>query len=192
MNRQFLTAFVDVLMLLLVCVFAMLVMAQWDDPKKDEAEKPQVIGQLQVFMSWPDSAVSDVDLWVQAPGDKAVGYPGKAGKVFDLLRDDLGYVNDVTGMNFENAFTRGLPPGEYLVNVHLYRADLRDLPIKVKVICQLRKNPESDLVTVFVQEVTLTNSKQEITVMRFTLDGEGNVVSTSRLPKPIVTARGGQ
>jgi len=159
-----------------------------------EAEKPQVIGTLQVFMQWPDTATSDVDLWVQAPGDRPVGYNGKAGMIFDLLRDDLGYQGDRTGMNFENAFTRGLPAGEYVVNVHLYRSIVADMPIRVKVICQLRKDPESPLVDVFVEEVTLTKAYQEITVMRFTLDSDGSVVSKTQLPKPIATVtedRGG-
>ena len=40
---------------------------------------------------WPPELDSDVDLWVQAPGDVPVGYSNKGGAVFNLLRDDLGH-----------------------------------------------------------------------------------------------------
>jgi hypothetical protein len=41
--------------------------------------------------------------------------------VFNLLRDDLGKAQDLTDNNYEVACSRGLPPGEYVVNVHMYR-----------------------------------------------------------------------
>ena len=74
-----------------------------------------------VEVRWPDQLDSDVDLWVQAPGDVPVGYSNKGGAIFNLLRDDLGQRADATGMNYEVSYSRGIPPGEYMVNVHLYR-----------------------------------------------------------------------
>ena len=46
----------------------------------------------------PPSMDSDVDLWVQAPGDMPVGYSNKGGAVFNLLRDDLGQQLDLSGL----------------------------------------------------------------------------------------------
>ena len=78
-------------------------------------------GNVLVEINWPPELDSDVDLWVQAPGDVPVGYSNKGGAVFNLLRDDLGRQVDLSGINYENAYSRGIVPGEYTVNVHLYR-----------------------------------------------------------------------
>ena len=74
-----------------------------------------------VEANWPPELDSDVDLWVQAPGDVPVGYSNKGGAVFNLLRDDLGQQLDLSGLNYETAYSRGIVPGEYTVNLHLYR-----------------------------------------------------------------------
>jgi hypothetical protein len=50
-----------------------------------------------------DAALAHFDLGVQAPGDVPVGYSNKSGGVFNLLRDDLGKVMDMTdGNSFVN------------------------------------------------------------------------------------------
>ena len=74
-----------------------------------------------VEANWPPDMDSDVDLWVQAPGDMPVGYSNKGGAVFNLLRDDLGQQLDLSGLNYESSYSRGIVPGEYTVNLHLYR-----------------------------------------------------------------------
>ena len=62
-----------------------------------------------VDAQWPDNWRTDVDLWVQAPGDVPVGYSNKGGVIMNLLRDDLG-TNDPTPLRYENQFSRGVPP----------------------------------------------------------------------------------
>lgn len=64
-----------------------------------------------------------------------MGYSNKDGRVFNLLRDDLGHVSDPLGINYENAFSRGAPAGEYTVNVHLYgnRAGVYPVPVTIAV-----------------------------------------------------------
>ena len=78
-------------------------------------------GNVMVEANWPPGMDSDVDLWVQAPGDMPVGYSNKGGAVFNLLRDDLGHQLDLSGLNYESSYSRGVVPGEYTVNLHLYR-----------------------------------------------------------------------
>ena len=60
-------------------------------------------GNVMVEANWPPELDSDVDLWVQAPGDVPVGYSNKGGAVFNLLRDDLGQQLDVSGLNYESS-----------------------------------------------------------------------------------------
>jgi len=88
-------------------------------------------GNLVVSAAWP-TGPDDVDLWLSAPGDRGIGYSNKSGKVWSLLRDDLGIANDTTPLNYESAFSRGLPDGQYVVNVRCYSC-LSAVPVSVEV-----------------------------------------------------------
>jgi hypothetical protein len=95
-------------------------------------------GNVTVETQWPDKLDADVDLWVEAPGDVPVGYSNKGGRVFDLLRDDLGMAQDMTDSNHEVAYSRGAPAGEYTVNVHIYRGVNATYPVPVKVTVSVK------------------------------------------------------
>jgi hypothetical protein len=117
------TVFRDVIMLALAGFVAMVVLLlpHLNPPGKAALDNSQPPGNVIVEVRWPDEIDSDVDLWVEAPGDVPVGYSNKGGVIFNLLRDDLGKRADATGMNYEVSYSRGIPAGEYTVNVHLYR-----------------------------------------------------------------------
>lgn len=160
---------------LLLCLF----LAQFVEQKKatatTEGIKPP--GAVMVEVRWPDGDSSDVDLWVQAPGDVPVGYSNKGGAVFNLLRDDLGTVLDATGLNYENSFARGVVPGEYTVNLHAYRA--QRLPIPCKVVVSVQGERDTVMRQILATEVTLTREGQERTALRFRLDAAGALVPGS-------------
>lgn len=146
---------------------------------EDEIKSP---GQIMVEIVWKHGVDIDVDLWVQAPGDHSIGYSRKEGVVFDLLRDDLGMLNDTLPLNYENAFTRSQPPGEYIVNVMAYRIGKADsLPLDV-IVKVSKKLPNGTSVVVLQKMVTLTHHGQEITVTRFTLDEDGEASNFHDVP----------
>ena len=60
------------------------------------------------------------------------GYSNKGGLIMNLLRDDLG-TNDPTPLRYENQFSRGVPPGEYTINLHLFRNLQGTYPVPVDV-----------------------------------------------------------
>ena len=145
--------------------------------------QPSVI----VEITWPPGWNTDVDLWVQAPGDVPVGYSNKGGLIFNLLRDDLGRVGDPTGINYEIAFSRGIPPGEYTVNVHLFRNAEGTLPVPVNAVVSVKPKPQAQARQILASKVALTRHGQELTVFRFTLDEKGALEpgSVHSLPKPL-------
>ena len=98
-----------------------------------------------VELRWPQELDADVDLWVQAPGDVPVGYSNKGGRVFNLLRDDLWHRGDVTGLNHEIAYSRGIPAGEYTVSLHLFR-NTGAYPVPTVVAISLKARPDGPLV----------------------------------------------
>ena len=149
-------------------------------------ETAQPPGNVMIEARWPDGVDSDVDLWVQAPGDIPVGYSNKGGAVFNLLRDDLGARADATGINYEVSYARGLPPGEDTANLHLYR-NVVGAPVPVTVVASVKTSVQESARQILSAKVELTREGQEVTVFRFRLDAAGALVpgSVTSLQKPL-------
>ena len=141
-------------------------------------------GNVYVQANWDANIEADVDLWVRAPTDTAVGYSNKGGKVFNLLRDDLGKLLKDDPSNFEVAFSRGAPAGEYVVNVHMFRNRANVWPLKVTLEINLNREG-SGIFSIGKRTVTFTKAQQEITVLRFKLDENGKLVSGSEHDLPV-------
>ena len=185
--------FRDVITLSLIGIVALVIimLAHLNPPgeKQDKDDDPP--GNLIVEIVWPNNYDTDVDLWVEAPGDKPVGYSNKAGLHFNLLRDDLGTTNDPTPINYENAYTRGLIPGRYTVNVHLYRNMEQVYPIEVIVTVRIKTTPTAAIRNLLDRKVNLERPGQELTVFSFDLNEAGYVdqrtIKTSYKPLRSVT-----
>lgn len=148
--------------------------------KKQEAADnidPPSQGTLRVEAFWPDDMNTDVDLWVGGPVGKPVGYSNLGGPLWNLLRDDLG--QDISGRNMEIAFTRGIWPGEYIVNVHLFNLKTGKVPVSVRVVVSHKETRESPSQELFFTNVELKTSGQELTVFRFMVDPQFHVVTSS-------------
>jgi hypothetical protein len=146
-------------------------------------------GSVIVELHWDDKIDADVDLWVQAPGDVPVGYSNKSGKIFNLLRDDLGHSGDPLSMNYEIAYGRGLWPGEYTVNAHLFRSADGHFPVAVTAKVSVRA-PNGEINNLLQSQVMLNYVGQETTIFRFKLDSHGNLVpgSVNRIHKALRSA----
>jgi hypothetical protein len=183
------TVFRDVLMLALAGFVAIVVLLlpHLNPTGAEEVAADEPPGNVVVEARWPDGLATDVDLWVQAPGDVPVGYSNKGGAVFNLLRDDLGTRADSTALNYEVSYARGVVAGEYTVNLHLYRnqADVR--PVPTTVVVSVKPAPDRSAEQILSSEVDLVREGQEITVFRFELDDAGELVpgSVHGLPKAL-------
>ncbi|MCB2054899.1 MAG: hypothetical protein KDE35_11740 [Geminicoccaceae bacterium] len=175
------TVFRDVIMLALAGFVALviLMLPHLNPPGENNTADADPPGNVIVELRWPDEMDSDIDLWVQAPGDVPVGYSNKGGVIFNLLRDDLGRRADATGMNYEVSYSRGIPPGEYTVNVHLYRNPSRTFPIPVTVVTSVKKDSRESARQILASKVELVREGEEETVFRFALDESGDLVPGS-------------
>jgi len=175
------TVFRDVIMLALAGFVAMvlLLLPHLNPPGEAAKENTQPPGNVIVEVRWPDELDSDVDLWVEAPGDVPVGYSNKGGVIFNLLRDDLGKRADATGMNYEVSYSRGIPAGEYTVNVHLYRNTAGVYPIPVTVVTSVKKSSKESARQLLASHIELTREGEELTVYRFRLSEDGDLVPGS-------------
>ncbi|MFQ5958698.1 MAG: hypothetical protein ACE5LF_04945 [Alphaproteobacteria bacterium] len=175
------TVFRDVILLALTGFVAMvlLLLPHINPPAKADNDPTSPPGNVIVEIRWPDDLDTDVDLWVQAPGDVPVGYSNKGGVIFNLLRDDLGRHADATETNYEVTYSRGIPSGEYTVNVHLYRNLAGRYPIPVTIVASVKKSAQESARQIVATKIDLRHEGEEITAFRFSLDTKANLVPGS-------------
>ncbi len=182
------TVFRDVIMLALAgFVMLVLLLLPHLNPRATPQDPTPRPGNVMVELRWPDELNVDVDLWVQAPGDVPVGYSNQGSAIFNLLRDDLGHVNDATDLNYEFSYSRGVPAGEYTVNLHLYRNLANVYPIPAVVAVSVKNSPNLPAQQILSTKLNLSHEDEELTAFRFKLDEEGRLLSGSvhNLPRPL-------
>lgn len=178
------TLFRDVLSLALLGFLAVIVLLLphiAPEGVKNVSDAP-VPGNVVVEITWPEDMDADVDLWVLAPGDIAVGYSNKGGALFNLLRDDLGKTMDLSSINHESAYTRGMRSGEYVVNAHAYRIDTkRPPPFSVEAVISTKTVVDgvTRINPILFTQAQIRYQNQELTLARFELTEEGTLVKGS-------------
>lgn len=165
--------------------FMLIAMLAVSPKKKEEAKKEEVksAGDMMIEIHWQDKLDIDIDLWAKSPDDeRPVGYSNRAGKTFNLLRDDLGKKNDSTDRNFEMLYARGLPAGEYIVNVHYFLSHERDqtpeeMPVDIIISTKVTGTFDGPdhMEQVIVRKVVLRELGEEITVVRFVVKEDGKL-----------------
>ena len=179
------TLFRDILMgtlgVLMLCLI--ILVFHINPPKKEDADNQRARGNIRVEVIWDKNTDVDVDTWVKAPDDTPVGYSNLNGRVFNLVRDDLGTKADLTEMNYEVAFSRGIPAGEWIINLHWFSNSHGATQVPVKVMITIKKDDSGDSKaspeSVLVKTVTLGTVGQELTVVRFMTDENKSVIEDS-------------
>lgn len=189
------TVFRDVLFLTLLGFVALVVMMlpHLNPPEQNNTDEAPPPGNVIVEIRWPDEIDADVDLWVQAPGDHPVGYSNKGGTVFNLLRDDLGAFADLMKLNYETAVSRGIPDGEYTVNIHMFRNVSRIWPVPVVLQVTVKATPSASSKPLLETQGVLRREGEERTLLRFKLQNgslvAGSVHNLHRSIRPVGKGR---
>jgi len=182
------TSFLDKLLILILVFLAIAILALiLINPivkKKDIETKAEFM----IDMEWVQGD-NDIDLWVEDPIGNILSFRRQEAGMLNLDRDDTGNQRDffeVDGKkikvlsNHETITVRGIMPGIYVVNIHLFRASgytrtyvAINKPVMVKL--KLTKvNPKAT--TKFEIEVPLTHTKEERHIVSFEVNGDGEVV----------------
>jgi hypothetical protein len=166
-----------------------------------------------IKVTWPEDAKDDVDTYLEDPVGNLLFFNSRDVGLMHLDRDDLGRINDsvslpngdkiVLNENREVVTIRGIVKGEYVLNVHMFSRNNREIyqqdengervekeekflselkPLEVKVEI-LKLNPYE---IVSVRKVILVDDGDEVTVLRFTLNESGEVIDMNNLDKILV------
>lgn len=138
-------AFNDFLFNVIVCIALFFFIAfMLINPIAKQADV-EVNAEVLIQLSWPEESNDDLDLWVYG-GDlkRPIHFRNKEELGWTLERDDRGYSKDtfvVNGKtlsipdNAELITMRGILPGLYTINVHVYhKSDVVPRPFQVKLI----------------------------------------------------------
>ena len=150
----------------------------------------EVKAEFLITVFWPDDLEDDVDIYVEDPTGGLVWVKSREPGLMHLDRDDLGKRNDevITAAgtilfpeNREIVTLRGIVPGEYVVNVHMYfKVGAEPVPVTIQID---KINPYS---VVLRETVDLKIKGDEVTVTRFSVNAKGEVSNVNKLPKKLV------
>lgn len=189
---NFALTFAKALLVFLTVLMLLIAPVRLDEP----GIRPKA--ELILMVQWPGDLDHDVDVWVRDPDGLIVYFGNREAGFMALDRDDLGNSSDtaqvnghsvVVPLNEEIVSFRGIKPGEYIVNLHLFSADrigapreIAPFPVEIRLI---RINPE-------VREewrgvVALRTVRAEVHVLRFNVSADGSVSGIrTDLPAPLM------
>ena len=192
MQRQYHSnlPFVDLLFNVLIgFVFLFIVSFLLINPIAKRADI-EVKAEFLITVMWPDDLEDDVDTYVEDPVGNLVWFRSREPGLMHLDRDDLGKRNDeVTTAagtilfpeNREIVTLRGVIPGEYIINIHMYfKVGQEPVPVTIQID---KINPYS---VVLRETIELKNKGDEVTVARFSVKSNGDVINVNKLPKKLV------
>ena len=145
-----------------------------------------------ISVQWPDEHPDDVDAVVEDPQGKLVWYHNRDSGLMHLDRDDRGNLADNINLkgdvvsspiNQETITVRGLQTGEYVINLLHYKSNFKEpLPVTLKVE---KLNPSVELI--YYGQHFLNGVGDEITALRFFVNGDKEVSDTNQIPKRLLT-----
>lgn len=165
----------DVLLALSAVISAVVLFAlpNINPPAKPETDNVRPAGQIAITVCWKKAPI-DIDTWGMAPGeDKPVGFSNRSGKVLSLLRDNRGDTGGSSPANCEAMFARDLQAGEYTFNLFGF-----SVSEGTTVHVEIGIGKDASSMHVYTYDIPIAN-RQERTVMRFMVDGQGDVVPGS-------------
>jgi hypothetical protein len=145
-----------------------------------------------ITVTWNDNSQDDVDTWLQDPAGNVLHFRQKDVGLAHLDRDDLGKINDIIILddgrrveythNQELATIRGFLTGEWVLNVHMYsKRDANPTLVEVRID---KLNPKVQ--TLFYKKIVMKSKWEEVTVTRFVMTNQGDIISWDDLPKTLL------
>ena len=145
-----------------------------------------------ISVTWSDNSRDDVDTWLQDPAGNVIHFRQRDAGMAHLDRDDLGKANDTITLkdgrsieyahNQELTTIRGFITGEWVLNIHMYKKrDSDPTPVEVRID---KLNPKVQ--TLLYKKIVMNRTWEEVTVARFEMTGQGDIIAWDDLPKNLL------
>lgn len=191
--QDFRMAFIDALMNVLTAIVAIsalsFLLINLSKKSNDGIEKKaEFVAQIE----WQKDLDCDIDMWVRDGNDTVVSFQRKDYGLMNIERDDLGFHGDgivtkngtkiVAEDNGETWVARGIVPGTYVFNAHVYGCKTEPggtvviqpgAPAPKQVIVRfklIRLNPS--YTEVYTREITLDKVWEEKTIVSTTISAD--------------------
>ena len=181
------------MLLIFVALFIIAFMAMKIEVEK--SKKVDAKAEFMITVTWEKSSNDDVDSYAEDPLGNLIFFRRLEEGLMHLDRDDLGARNDRVRDTFGNIIEiqenqeiitiRGIIPGEYVINAHMYRK-MDDKPIEVMIHLQ-KLNPK--VITISKKIVLLAKDGDEQTAFRFILDKDGEVTNINDVEKQLASSK---
>jgi hypothetical protein len=186
------TSFLDLLFNTLIGFVLLFIIAFLSINPKNKDADIKTKAEFVITVTWNVNSKDDVDTWLQDPAGNVLHFRQKDIGLAHLDRDDLGIINDSITLkdgriieyphNQELTTIRGFVGGEWVLNVHMYNK--RDPDPTLVEIRMDKLNPRVE--TVFYKKVTMGQTWEEVTVTRFVMSEQGDIISWDDLPKKLI------
>lgn len=163
-----------------------------------------------LVMEWDPELNDDIDIWVKDPAGNLINFNAREGGLMHLERDDLGHSSDVIEfvesqrsgkpikktimINREVVTLRGTVPGEYKVMAQVYsrnypidQIEAGERPINTNGWIEFTLIKVNPYIETVVDKFTYNERGQQITLVNFTLDDNGDFVSSDKVRHEIIT-----
>jgi hypothetical protein len=173
---SFTVPFIDLLFNLVLSLLSLfLLLIVLINPPKPVDGNTKLLGDYQLIIKWQDKSNHDVDLWL-TNGLTTCSFVSRQTEFCSLERDDVGPDNtiDMTHLLDENKEVitiRKAIPGTYIAAIHFYAQRLGPDPIVQWALVKMQ--PHSKIVTSGVKTMSIRG--QEITLIRFVIDSNGEI-----------------
>ena len=187
------TPFIDLLFNLLLCFAAMFIISFLMIQPIIKKAEVHTQAEFIITVTWALDNSDDVDVWLEDPLGNMVWFKNKEAGLSHLDRDDLGSSNDTIYLadgsvikypyNQEILTIRGFIGGEWTLNVHMYAK--REKEITIAHVTMDKLNPT--LKPVFIKDIPLEVRGDEVTVSRFEMGSNGDILALNDMPKGLIT-----
>jgi hypothetical protein len=186
------TSFLDLLFNILLLFFALFTLSYTQIRIIEEKGKIETKAEFVITLTWDNLSDDDIDLWVISPLKEVTFFRRMSNGVVHLDRDDRGEADDTVTLpngevvkskyNQEIISIRGIIPGEWIINIHMYHKRWSK-PSTAKITL-VKLNPTYE--EVFQKTIIMATNKEEITVGRFIVTNTGSVIDVNELKFEIV------
>jgi hypothetical protein len=182
------TSFLDLLFNFLLATTILLVIAVLHIVVQNNKADIKTQAEFIITVTWDKTIDFDIDTWVQDPDDLLLWYRQREIGIMHIDRDDRGHISTgepdyylnssgelVYNPNQEIITIRGIKPGEWIINLHLFRVgDFDKLPITVN-ISFIKLNPKA--ITIIQREIIFTEYWQQETIARVIISETGEILN---------------